>query len=98
MEQRGRCGIRSPADCRLFEFLNLSRSCSRPGCKDLWPLYPIRSCESGRAVNLSFYSGETLGSSPARLSIAGALNFVEGKRNIVGVPLDANPGQLMLFG
>ena len=45
----------------------------------------------GRAVNLSCYSGEALGSSPACLSIAGALNFVEGKRNVVGVPLDANP-------
>ena len=37
----------------------------------------VRSCELRRAVNLS-YSSETLGSSPARLSIAGALSFVEG--------------------
>jgi len=78
MEQRGRRGIRSPADYRLFEFWNLSRSCSRPGCKGLVATVPNPQLRICRAVNLSFYSGETLGSSPARLSIAGALNFVEG--------------------
>jgi len=38
----------------------------------------VRVANSRRAVNLSFDSNKTLGSSPARLLIAGALNFVEG--------------------
>jgi len=91
MKQRGRRGIRSPADCWFFEFWNLSRSCSRPSWKGLVATVPNPHSRTSRAVNLSCYSSGTLGSSPARLSIAGALNFVEGKRNIVGVPLDANP-------